>query len=141
MEIRKGDIVGRKSYGKDILFFVDRIIKIKNGKSYAILKGVNYRIEADSPLEDLEKISKEKIENQKRGIENKITKRFAKSTSTIFQNKGRGITNALILHLDGDRKYARKSERYYNKLGLKAVVRNIPEYKQPQVIRSINKKI
>ncbi len=136
MEIKKGDIVGRKSYGKDILFFVDRIIKVKNGKSYAILKGVNYRIEADSPIEDLEKISKEKIENQTRGIEQKITKKFTKTTSTIFQN--RGVTSALILHLDGDKKYARKSERYYNKLGLKAVVRNVPEYKQPQVIRCLN---
>ena len=38
VEIKKGDIVGRKSYGKDIIFFVDRIIKVKNGKSYAILK-------------------------------------------------------------------------------------------------------
>lgn len=38
VEIRKGDIVGRKSYGKDIVFYVDRIIKVKNGKSYAILK-------------------------------------------------------------------------------------------------------
>ena len=38
VEIKKGDIVGRKSYGKDIIFYVDRIIKVKNGKSYAILK-------------------------------------------------------------------------------------------------------
>ena len=48
MEIRKGDIVGRISYGKDIIFYVDRIIKVKNGKSYALLKGVHYRIEADA---------------------------------------------------------------------------------------------
>ena len=27
MQIKKGDIVGRYSYGNDILFFVDRIIK------------------------------------------------------------------------------------------------------------------
>jgi len=38
VEIKKGDIVGRRSYGKDIIFYVDRIIKVKNGKSYAILK-------------------------------------------------------------------------------------------------------
>ena len=49
MRIKKGDIVGRISYGKDILFYVDRIIKSTNGNFYAILKGVKYRIEADAP--------------------------------------------------------------------------------------------
>lgn len=38
MEIRKGDIVGRKSYGKDILFYVSKIIKVENGSDFAILK-------------------------------------------------------------------------------------------------------
>ena len=32
--IRKGDIVGRKSYGKDIYFKVVNIIEIKNDKYY-----------------------------------------------------------------------------------------------------------
>lgn len=32
MELKKGDIVGRKSYGKDILFYVDKIIKVKKRK-------------------------------------------------------------------------------------------------------------
>lgn len=50
MEIKKGDIVGRKSYGKDIIFYVSKIIKVKNGKSYAILKGIDYRIEADADV-------------------------------------------------------------------------------------------
>ena len=58
VEIKKGDIVGRISYGKDILFYVQRIIKVKNGKSYAILKGVHYRVEADADLDDLEKVDK-----------------------------------------------------------------------------------
>ena len=73
MEIKKGDIVGRKSYGKDIVFFVDRIIKVKNGKSYAILKGVNYRIEADSPIEDLEKIVQE-LEKGELTLEDSVNK-------------------------------------------------------------------
>ncbi len=143
MEIRKGDIVGRISYGKDILFYVDRIIKMKkSGKAYAILKGVQYRIEADAPLEDLERIEREQIETEKRGIETKIKKRlnkgiFIKEKNREINNK---ITNALILHLDGDRKYSLKSDRYYKKLGLRAVVKNIPENRQPQVIGSLVRK-
>jgi len=39
-----------------------------------------------------------------------------------------------ILHLDGDRKYSEKAAAYYEKLGLNAVVRNIAESRQPQVI-------
>ena len=39
-----------------------------------------------------------------------------------------------ILHLDGDKKYSEKSYQYYRKLGLDAVVKNIPEYKQSKVV-------
>ena len=139
MEIKKGDIVGRISYNKDIYFYVDRIIKNSNGSNYAILKGVNYRIEADAPLEDLEKIDKEKIETEKRGIETKIKKRVIKASKDLFFKKSRSIkvTDALILHLDGDRKYTQKSMRYYNRLGLKAIVKNVPENRQPQVVGSL----
>ena len=39
-----------------------------------------------------------------------------------------------ILHLDGDRKYSDKALRYYKKLGLNAIVKNISENKQPQIV-------
>ena len=45
------------------------------------------------------------------------------------------VANGLILHLDGDKRYTQKSQKYYNKLGLRAIVKNIPENRQPQVIR------
>lgn len=143
VEIRKGDIVGRISYGKDVLFYVDRIIKMKStGKSYAILKGVQYRIEADAPLEDLEKIERKQIETEKRGIESKIKKRINKELFSKEKSRQTNTrkTNALILHLDGDRKYSQKSERYYKKIGLNAIVKNIPENRQPQVIGSLIRK-
>ena len=56
-EIRKGDIVGRKSYNKDVYFKVSHIIEKTNGK-IAILNGLVERIEADSPISDLEIIPK-----------------------------------------------------------------------------------
>ena len=141
MDIKKGDIVGRISYGKDILFYVDRIIKIKNSnKSYAILKGVQYRIEADAPLDDLEKIDKEQIENEDRGFENKIKQKIKNNILLKKTNKRNATSRALILHLDGDKKYTQKSERYYNKLGLRAIVKNVPENRQPVVIGSLVRK-
>ena len=59
--VKKGDYVARKSYGKDILFNVEKIIKLSNGKENAILKGVIYRIKADSPVQDLCIIDKREV--------------------------------------------------------------------------------
>jgi spore coat assembly protein len=39
-----------------------------------------------------------------------------------------------ILHLDGDKRYAEKSARFYKSLGLNAIVKNIPESKQAELI-------
>ena len=41
MKVKKGDVVARISYGKDILFIIDRVINLKNGGAYAILKRFN----------------------------------------------------------------------------------------------------
>ena len=62
-KIKKGDVVGRISYRKDIFFVVDRLIKLNNNTKIAILKGLTMRIKADSPLEDLEIIDKNIIQN------------------------------------------------------------------------------
>lgn len=42
-----------------------------------------------------------------------------------------------ILHLDGDKKYGDKARKYYNQLGLHAIVKNIPENKQPFLIKKL----
>ena len=61
-KIRKGDIVGRKSYGKDIYFKVSKIIeKISTKEEIAILNGLIERIEADSPVSDLEIIPRRDV--------------------------------------------------------------------------------
>ena len=49
----------------------------------------------------------------------------------------RSIETGKILHLDGDRKYTEKSIKYYKSLGLNAIVKNIPENKQAQVVRQL----
>lgn len=46
------------------------------------------------------------------------------------KNQERTVTGK-ILHLDGDRKYSQKSYMYYRKFGLNAIVKNIPEHRQP----------
>ncbi len=53
------------------------------------------------------------------------------------ESRGEVVVTGKILHVDGDRKYSEKSQRYYQKMGLRAVVKNIPEYKQPRVIYNL----
>ena len=135
MSIKKGDIVGRKSYGKDIFFIVDKILKTRLNNEFAILKGLNIRIMADSPIEDLEIISKHDVINSIKSSDKDLENRIKKNKDKIINNlKRQRIYTGKILHLDGDRKYSEKSARYYNKLGLNAVVKNIIENRQAKVV-------
>lgn len=135
MKIKKGDIVGRKSYGRDIFFIVDAILRTRQNKEFAILKGINIRIMADSPVEDLDIINTEDVINSIKlaelDLENRIKKNKMRKDSNLKRQK---IYTGKILHLDGDRKYTEKSARYYDRMGLNAVVRNIAENKQAKVI-------
>lgn len=144
--IKKGDIVGRKSYNKDIIFTVKNIIRTKRN-DVAILKGVTKRIEVDSNIDDLEIIEKKDIKKNFAELDNELQKRIEKINREddnyrigIFTKDNRAqekIITGKILHLDGDRKYSEKSCRYYRKIGLNAVVKNIPEYKQPRVVYNL----
>ena len=140
--IKKGDIVGRKSYGKDVIFIVKNIIKTKNSEDIAILKGMIERVEADSKISDLEFIDKEEINKAIKKVEDKVKQKEIASNYQIGlitkNNRNREkIVTGKILHLDGDRKYSQKSYAYYKKLGLNAVVKNIPEYRQPKVVYNL----
>lgn len=144
--IKKGDIVGRKSYNKDIIFTVKNVIRTKRN-DVAILKGVTKRIEVDSNIDDLEIIEKKDIKKNFAELDNELQKRIEKINREddnyrigIFTKDNRAqekIITGKILHLDGDRKYSEKSCRYYRKIGLNAVVKNIPEYKQPRVVYNL----
>lgn len=127
--IRKGSIVSRKSYNDDILFYVEDIINTRKNK-YAILKGITLRIKASAPLEDLNIVHKQKAKNEFAKLDERIE-------TQISENRYVNIMCGKILHLDGDRKYAEKSAKYYKKIGLNAVVKNIPENKQPLLVRNL----
>ena len=53
---------------------------------------------------------------------------------TAKNQLGENFVTGKILHLDGDKRYSEKSRRYYQKKGLNAIVKNIPEYRQPKMI-------
>ena len=133
-EIKKGDIVSRDSYGNDIIFSVKKIIKLANKKEVAILKGVDVRVEADAPLEDLKTVSKEELTKREKELEERIINKIERERSFKENRRKEVIYTGRILHLDGDKKYSEKSIMYYKKMGLNATVKNIPENKQPKVV-------
>ena len=144
-KIKKGDIVARKSYGKDIIFYVKRLVKTSN-TDIAILCGLFERIEADSNIEDLELLDDKTIKSFFDDEENRFNSRITEknneyrfnfiSDESKFREK---IITGKILHLDGDKRYSQKSYNYYQKMGLNAIVKNIPEYKQPKVVYKLLK--
>ena len=130
-EIKKGDIVSRESYNNDIIFSVIKIIK--GDKKVALLKGIDVRVEADAPLDDLRLVDRNELKKREKEFEEKIMNRIDKIEHLSSRRK-EVIYTGKILHLDGDKKYAEKSIMYYRKIGLNAIVKNIPENKQPKVV-------
>lgn len=134
-KIKKGDNVTRNSYNNDIIFEVEKIIKTSSNNNIAILKGIDVRIEADAPVDDLELINKKEkidfnVEFEKR-IENSIYRNKCDESIRGIMRTGK------ILHLDGDKKYAERSVIYYKKMELNSIVKNIPENKQPKLIKQL----
>ena len=161
-----GDIVVRKSYGKDISF---EIVDIKPGTPNTyVLKGINIRIIADANEEDLEETDdllagkKDKIINSrisdtiKRVIISRDDMRSSRSsrddkeltgmryvkTGKIEQKKelffGRP---GKILHVDADEGYLNACLKVYKELNLDAVGVLVNESKQPEKIVDIVKEV
>lgn len=145
-KIKKGDIVSRKSHNCDILFSVEKIIRSSNGMEIAILKGITIRIVADAYLNDLvvldNKILNDSLRSLDVKIEDRINSLFKKGKEKTHEKERNfaNIKTGKILHLDGDKLYSEKSARYYRKIGLNAVVKNIPENKQYLIIKDYIKK-
>lgn len=138
-KIKKGDIVARKSYGCDLLFSVDKIIFSSNGTAIAILKGITARIIADAFLDDLLIIDNNLLDSSIKRLDFKIENRiFSLINKNNLKNRYQNSSKTgKILHLDGDKRYSEKSSRYYKRVGLNAVVRNIPEFKQPLIVKDL----
>ncbi|GAA0320855.1 sporulation-specific protease PrtG [Bacillus carboniphilus] len=132
MIIKRNDIVGRNSYQCDILFQV-LDIKEEYGQKKAILKGQDFRLIADAPLEDLVLIPKNeqlRFEREFRSLENHSLQLFRQDVellkerqeydstkgydtqATYFQIPGR------VLHIDGDPSYLQKCLAMYEKIGV-----------------------
>lgn len=145
-EIRVGDVVTRKSYGGDIFFRVDAIDHSQGGN--CMLRGLFYRLCADSPLEDLEK--KHPIEINAHRKEH--GKRHNQMIMRAMKRQGRDYLPCLrctrkeshggnffelpgkVLHLDGDDEYRALCQEHYLHLSVPCRVLHVGEADQPDAV-------
>lgn len=141
-----GDIVSRKSYNCDIFFKIVDIIQ-EGEQTKAVLKGLELRILADAPLDDLKKVSQQelreykkdfikksneclirimyrrKLEMEKRGHQKEEKNN---NNNSFFDKPGR------VLHIDGDEEYLEVCLSTYKRLGMDVIGEHIPEKLQPK---------
>lgn len=148
-----GDIVVRKSYNRDVAFKITDIEESGNGIIYK-LKGINLRILADSPENDLELINdanlieKELLLNRKvnNSIKNilanreNINRMYRKPREIQVKEMAFGRPGK-ILHIDGDADYLEVCLKVYKQLSLETVGKVIPEKEQPSQVVKLVKEI
>lgn len=135
-----GDIVARRSHKQDLFFRIEEILSV-GGERTAILKGINLRLVADAPLQDLIGKNPAEVTHYQRedyqGIYNKlkVVVNQRKSVQDIqdefYEIPGR------VLHLDGDEEYLNQCLKTYQQLGLEAKGICKSEADQPKVIYQI----
>lgn len=139
--LRIGDYVIRKSYGGDISFRISDIAIGRNGRRIYILKGLLYRIMADSDEYDLQRRDQDEVrqEIQNRlpqdGIHHLYSTRIDQIKS-VFRSKGKSGT---ILHIDSSPDFLEMCMNYYRDAKLKAYGKEIPENEQPGSVRALLK--
>ena len=102
-----GDVVSRNSHNNDILF---KVIQIQ--EDVAILKGIDFRLYADSDIHDLKRESY--TSNEDYDIIERNLMDFQMDRDQYFYLPGN------ILHIDGDDDYLDRCMNFYKRLGIKA---------------------
>lgn len=138
-----GDVVVRKSYGGDLYF---RIVEIND---YGIIKlvGLNYRILADAPWHDLQKvynnssylydeINKLKIE---KNIRNILKKRLEEDSDKRIEDISILKKPGKVLHIDGDSEYLKVCLEFYEKLKIQVIGKTIEEKEHSNKVLSLLK--
>lgn len=142
MKIKVGQIVGRKSYQCDVLF---RVIEIYDDKR-VLLRGEDYRLVADAPVDDLIVISEQERTKKRKKVKEREDscyylfrqdKKLLKErndyevSSAYFEIRGR------VLHIDGDPYFLRKCLDLYERLGVPVYGVHISEKEMPNQVSSL----
>ncbi|WP_092921542.1 sporulation peptidase YabG [Romboutsia hominis] len=147
-----GDIVVRKSYGKDIVFKIIAFSIDENNEKVAILKGVAFRILADAPIDDLEAVRLPNIRDVllDKNVESLISqsmrkakereKKMNRAVPKLQMNTNVYGMPGKVLQIDGDKEYLKLCLDVYTELGIPAVGIAIPEPNQYKEVRALLEK-
>ncbi|GIP36325.1 sporulation peptidase YabG [Paenibacillus sp. J2TS4] len=143
--MKQGDLVTRKSYGGDIIFRIEAMNRYKTW-----LKGINYRLLADSPWEDLELVDSARFYQQEetfqRSADESVRRFDAQYKQMQKKNSTRGAHNKArharsyfelpgkVLHMDGDLRYLKKSMQLYKQLRVPAEGVHVHESAMPSAL-------
>ncbi|HHT37126.1 MAG: sporulation peptidase YabG [Candidatus Wallacebacter cryptica] len=141
-----GDMVTRRSYGEDIVFYVRRILDAD--PPIAQLIGVNVRLAADSPLDDLIVLDyrmKPASPSAVKAIIAQIMLQRTKPVPRIDARPEAAKTDYVaipgrVLHVDGEEHYLNQCLALYSNLNVPVIGLHIPEPEQPVKIRSVLEK-
>ena len=132
-----GDIVARKSYGGDLYFRVAAVTERGDGKTSYLLKGLVYRLEADSYGDDLVKL---RPSDAHMNLRNEITIARKKSRARRIYPWWAHIAARFrtrpgsVLHLDGSADYLEMCIKYYREASLNVIGKAVEERNQPEVV-------
>lgn len=141
-----GDRVARKSYGKDVIFTV---IDVDLTGRNATLKGMEVRLLADAPFEDLERVPDEEwqfhiLQHSRREADSlrlirmrrhvDKEKHMLRSGVKLAESKDFFERPGRILHLDGDGSYLNKCMLFYDELGVPAYGHHVSESRMADVL-------
>ena len=151
MVVKVGDIVTRKSYQHDLIFRVHHI-----NKGNVQLYGIEMRLQADAPMDDLEKITEPDLEIRQQKTKDKEEFSFRlfhqdyqlmreKKTYQVTKGYRHDTTQfqlpAKVLHIDGDPIYLRKCIMLYQRVGLHVHGIHLLEKDMPQEIGDLIERI
>ena len=155
-EIKTGDVVGRKSYNMDVMFKVIDIYNDDGGKKMAHLKGLDYRLCATAPLEDLQKYESRDISNYWQTLMKRNTEQMKRVFSRRSRERMRDLVRAAniengehmpsfdvpgkVLHMDGDDDYLGLCLTTYKQLGVPVDGYYISEQEQPEQVVELLKR-
>ncbi|AGB17920.1 sporulation peptidase YabG [Thermoanaerobacterium thermosaccharolyticum] len=145
MPFKVNDIVVRKSHGFDLLFKVIDVIENRGTKHY-LLHGLNMRIVADAPEDDLMLASLTRINEYDEPYQRKanyLIKKIAQSkdlkrSSMMRSNRSEPYGKpGTVLHIDGDEGYLNICLDAYKKANIEAHGEIVDEKEQPDKVVSL----
>lgn len=147
-DIKPGDVVVRKSYDRDVFFKVVEVVEVPGTGMVAHVKGLDLRLLATAPLDDLEKVDQARVSEYWRAcmlrnhemMKEVFARRQVKLQRSLLRAMDRKKDKfskiesfsvpGIVLHLDGDREYLDLCMTTYKQLGVPAHGYHIPEAEQ-----------